>query len=421
MPYIRKTTDLFISDSLRNVLQEIRGESLIAARLLSRIPKEDMVDDHIDYLSISDTDITKISYLSKDRISKLEPGKDIWNSSKRFHARPGSVVNKIFKDSSPKDVEIFNNLYKAALTKSEFIFKVVSGEKIRKYYLIDNYRQESGSLGSSCMKYENCQEFFNLYVDNDPIIKMLVMIGTDGLLMGRALLWNFDSHKVMDRIYTINDEEFTYHFKKWAIDNGYMYKNEQKWNSTLLFQLDGKRVEQKFSIKLKNFEYHRYPYLDTFKFLDKKEGILYNYIPNESVKTVSSPDGGYFGHNHLQLDFVTRLYHNNGETVPINYFEGKYIENSDLRTLESSAQWSKVNNTFILAKDCVYSEEIRDFIFNEELDNLNNKELIEQIKLNKKQKKEVKENLEFLVKSGYSTSTAWSFDIDLMSTISRLA
>ena len=389
MPYFRKTIDITISEKLKEILEEIKDSSIIASMLLKRNHKDDLIENHVDYLNISDADQTKISYLSQDKVEKInsiprsesieEHGCIYWNNSFRVRARPGSVVQKIFKNLSSRDVEIFNNLYKSALNKINFELKVVDGELIKKYYYESTYSDSRGSLGSSCMKYSNCQNFFNIYIDNKDIVKMLIMLDNDGLLLGRALLWNFDDYKVMDRIYTINDEELAYHFKKWALEKGYMYKHEQKWNNTLAFEINGKKTEHEFCIKLPFYDYSRYPYLDTFKFLDREKGMLYNYIPHDNIQTICAPDGRWYPSDFLALDFITKLYHNRGETIIIKYKDGKFTD-EELRTHSNNVEWSRVNDLHILKTDAVYSEEIDDFIFNENLDELNNKESIEKVK-----------------------------------------
>lgn len=379
MPYIRKTVNLNISDSLREILEEIKDASVLAERLLKRNDKEDLQEDFVDYISISVEDQTKISYLSPEKMQLIDPS-DYWTTNRRVRARPGSVIQKIFKNLLPRDVEIFNNLYKSALNRIKFTLKIVEGESIKRYYYGENYRNSDGSLGSSCMKYINRQDYLNIYVDNPSIIKMLIMVDDEGYLLGRSLLWNCNGYKIMDRIYTINDEELSYHFKKWAIDNGYMYKHEQKWNNTLSFELDGKKIEQKIEIKLPFFKYQKYPYLDTFKFLDSKKGALYNYIPNDYIKTLCSADGDLYSSDFLALDFVTNLFQNRDETVSIRYFDGKFI-NHELRTHSSNVEWSRLNDMYILRKDCFHNEEVDDYIFCETLDQLNDKKAIENAKI----------------------------------------
>ena len=230
-------------------------------------------------------------------------------------------------------------------------------------------------------KERNAKKFFGMYVDNPSVIKMLIMVDDNDLIMGRALLWNIDDNKVMDRIYTTNDEEFQYHFKKWAITNGYIYKHEQKWNNTLMFESNGEKIEKQLQIKLNSFKYDKYPYLDTFKFFDRNSGVIYNYLPeNDSIKTICAPDGSILPGDYLMQDFKTNLFQHRGEMVPIYYLDGTINKSSRFFTHSPNTDFSRVNNLYILKDDSKYSEEIDDFIFNEELDHLNDKEGMEIIR-----------------------------------------
>ena len=215
--YERKTFDLFISDKLRKLLEPFKNESQVANLLLHRRCNKDLfVDNPINFISISDSDRTKISYLSFDRIKKsIDDGADCWTTSSRYHCKPGAFIGKLFKDISSKEVEKFANLYKTIVNKKDFTFDVVKGDDIRKYYHYDFHESNSGSLGNSCMRYDRCQKFFELYSDND-VVSMLIMKNSDGKLIGRALLWDFDGNKVMDRIYTVQDDEYQHFLKKWA-------------------------------------------------------------------------------------------------------------------------------------------------------------------------------------------------------------
>ena len=305
------TYDIFVSDKLKSILFKIKDISRVA-ELMLRIthPIDILHDEPVNYISVSESDPTKISYQTKDRIECMSSEFDVW-THKRLFARPGSVVNKIFKDVfTSKDIEVFNNLYKSALSLVKFDFKIVNGYDIIKYYHGNNYDGCSGSLGNSCMKYDNCQKFLHLYAENPNIVSMLVMTNPDNRVIGRALLWEFNDQKVMDRIYTNNDEELPYHFKKWASDNNFIYKHEQRWNNTLWFEDGGKRVYKEFKIKLDNWKFDYYPYMDTFKFFDRGTGFIYNYIPADVMyKTISAADGSQLNPDYLAKDFVTDLFH----------------------------------------------------------------------------------------------------------------
>lgn len=378
MPYTRKTVDILISDELRKVLKVIETQSLVAHLLLRKRHRlEDVVDNPINYISISKTDKNKISYLSKDRISSLEEDGysqyEYWESSKRYQAKPGAFVAKIFKNIPPKEVENFSNLFKAESNKVEFKFEVVKGSSIKDYYYWESYESDRGSLGISCMKHESCQKYFDVYVENVENVSMLVMLNSEGNLKGRALLWKIGSYKIMDRIYTTDDEKLHLHFKKWATENGYLYKSEQNWYNTLFFgnmNTDYKEIKLEINLPNKNFRY--YPYLDTFKFIDN-EGVLYNYIPSGvDIRTLCSTDGSKHDSDYLRFDSIDKVFRYRGESM--------YIDHLGIYTSERNVVWSEINNQYILKTDSFYDEDLSDYIFKKELDDKNDQLKIDERK-----------------------------------------
>ena len=387
MAYERKTFDLIISEELRAVLSEIESDSQVAKLLLKmRHDKDELVEDPINFISVAQ-DKTKISYLTKDRIAKIEDPSLYWSSSRRFAVKPGGFISKIFKDISAKEVEKFSNLYRAQSNKSKFTLGVVDGLKMLTYYHINSYAQERGTLGASCMKYDNCQDYLGIYTNNTNKVKMLVMLNEDGGLMGRALLWDFENHKIMDRIYTIADEEFAFQFKKWATDNGYLYKSEQNWYNTLNFEnLSTPKQELRLSIKLDEFSFRRYPYVDTFKFFDEEAGILKNYMDGNDFKTLCTSDGGRYDSDYLVFDDIDRVLRHRGDSVYVRYL--------DIRTSHNNVNYSEINDQYILRRDAIYDEEINEYLFNEENDKFNNIEKINERKeyLRKRREKMVKKD-----------------------------
>ena len=171
MTYERKTFDLIISEELRSLLLEIESDSLVAKMLLNkRQNREDLIENPINFISIAQ-DKTKISYLTLDRISKIEDISSYWSSSKRFAIKPGGFISKLFKNIPAKEVEKFSNLYRAQSNKAEFKLSIVDGSKMLTYYHINSYAQERGTLGASCMKYDNCQDYLGIYTHNSDKVK----------------------------------------------------------------------------------------------------------------------------------------------------------------------------------------------------------------------------------------------------------
>jgi hypothetical protein len=366
MSYKRKTVDIIISEDLRTILSNIRSQSVVADKLLKRrVLKEEVVENHINYISVSSSDNTKISYLTKERIESLNPS-EYWTSSRRFQVKPGVLVSKILKDIHPKSIEEFANLFKSETTKQVFTFEVVKGERIRDFYLWENYaHNDSGSLGISCMKHDSCQKLLDIYCKNENQVSMLAMLDKEGLLLGRAILWNIDKNKIMDRIYTVNDNELPLQFKKWATDNGYLYKSNQNWASTLQFEnlkTQKREIELSFDLESKKFRY--YPYMDTFKFLDVN-GIVYNYHPkNVEFYTLATCDGGKYEQDYFKLDDIDRVFRHRSECVWLDYLK--------INTHDGNTYWSRANDCHILKKDAVYNNQADDYIFNEEYNQLNN-------------------------------------------------
>lgn len=361
MPYQRKTVDLFVSEELKSLLSSIKDDSVVAKMLLkSRQSKSDIVDSFVNYISISTQDRGKISYVSQDRMSIIDES-EYWTSPKRYQAKPGAFVSKIFKNIPAKEVENFSNLFKSVSLKPKFTFSVVKGDDIKKYYHWESYAKDRGTLGVSCMKHDNCQKLLNIYSDSEQV-SMLVMLDDENKLMGRALLWNLSPNKIMDRIYTIDDESLRFHFKKWATDNNYWYKSEQNWYNTLQFEQLGKeKVELEIEAKMDKFRY--YPYMDTFKFVDIETNSVFNYIPKNSdnIRTLVACDGSKYDRDYLRFDSIDRIFRYRGETVYIPYL-GIY-------THENNTRWSRLNDHYILLDDCKYSDDLDDYIFIDETKN----------------------------------------------------
>lgn len=349
-----------ISKKLREVLLQFADNSAIARTLLQdEVSNDQLKKSDINYLCVSSIDKSKISYLTTDRLQKIEP-QEIWTSPKRYHQKPGGLISKIFKNFTSKEVENFSNLFRAFADKKEFEFDIISGESLKRYYHEDSYNCVSGSLGNSCMRYSRCSKYFDFYVEND--IKMLIMTSPDGSLLGRALLWECEGHKIMDRIYTVNDEDFMFYFTHWADSNGHYYKKRQNWSSTLQFIKNGEQVELMLKYKLKKSTFSYYPYVDTFKWIDFEEGYLYNYKPehfsnNLDYGVLLSSEGSINKASCLQFDSITKDWHHDGNLVWISYRE--------FYTQPCNTFYSETNDMHIIKSDAIWSEEFQDYIFSD--------------------------------------------------------
>ena len=57
------------------------------------------------------------------------------------------MIKKFLKNTTEKELDLFTSLYKAATAKKDFVFEIVTGEDIKKYYHEDSYKpMSSGAI-----------------------------------------------------------------------------------------------------------------------------------------------------------------------------------------------------------------------------------------------------------------------------------
>jgi hypothetical protein len=95
------------------------------------------------------------------------------------------------------------------------------------------------------MKYDRCQEYFDIYIENPDVCSLILKDPVESSIHGRALLWIDDGTKYMDRVYT-NRNGLDGLFEKWGDENG--YKSKYANDST------------KKSVNVVANDYVKYPY-----------------------------------------------------------------------------------------------------------------------------------------------------------------
>jgi hypothetical protein len=176
-----------------------------------------------------------------------------------------------------KTFESFDNTNKIEL---------VDGEKIRECYLEDNYDTNAyeGTLGNSTMRYKKSQPYLDIYVENPEVCKLLVLRSNEGKVRARALVWTLtDGSSYLDRISYINEKDESLLFE-WAKKNGI----DNNYGSEFNQFMEGNLGE----VKLKKYVFNYYPYMDTFKYLDYKRGILSDMVCDDCYALTES-NGGY--------------------------------------------------------------------------------------------------------------------------------
>lgn len=266
--------------------------------------------------------------------------------SNRTDTSIGRIVRKLFNNEfTDIEIEDFVNKFKSERDISKD-FELIKGEDIIHWYNEKQYI-EGGVLGDSCMRYDSCSSYINFYAENSDKISLLILHDNNNpdKIRGRALVWNLDEPKnriYMDRIFYISDYIMDL-FKKYAKDQGWLYKKNQNNSSDGPF-IDTVNDETLYDMKLVVNDIKdigKYPYLDTIKYL--KVDTLTNYIDeeanNEEVKKLTRTNGSYrdVGYYSSYYDEVIDLsdynmclwindYRNNEDSFYSDFYDG-YIDN----------------------------------------------------------------------------------------------
>jgi hypothetical protein len=274
-------------------LEDIKDDSNIANIIYNLFDFETYIDEDLpqNWVSVTDKDDT-ISFLPDKKADKLNKDDDFevaYVVKGRSEMKIGrfaralltntEVINSLDPDDydltkiefTDKEYEDFVNLYKSTFVKLNTKFELVSGQRIKECYDVDNYKYESrGQLGNSCMKLDSCQEYFGIYTENPDVCRLLVLFDGDKIL-GRAIVWKLDkspckSQYFMDRVYTSSDSDVI-KFNNYCDKEGWMrkYKNNCDNLDSYYFIYKGETIMGEISVKLRNAEFDKYPFVDTLK------------------------------------------------------------------------------------------------------------------------------------------------------------
>lgn len=204
-------------------------------------------------------------------------------NNKKVEIKFGRFLKSICKEYpvvsfSDKEIEDKHNLY-LLFQQGNYIktIKDIKGLDILKYYKRDRQLSKVGSkLYNSCMNDKE-EAFLKIYTDNKNI--SLIAVEQLNLVVGRALVWTLpNGNKVIDKRYTSHDWVDT-QFKSIIEEDNL---------------IDWADLDMDIEIELDNVEYDYYPYVDTFRYLDKENKKLSNTLRNRSNKYIlSRTDGSY--------------------------------------------------------------------------------------------------------------------------------
>ena len=222
----------------------------------------------------------------------------------RSDIKLGRLVNALLPGKfSDKEVEEFVNKFKATKDKVGERFELVSGDDINTWYNWENYSKMEGTLGNSCMAKKS--GIFNIYTENPEMCQLLILLNEEDKLIGRALIWKLKSlniHKsdeeviFMDRQYSILESDVE-KFRNYAKEKGWSYKCYNNHHSFGTMNYKGEDKNVSMTIEVKQKDYRRYPYMDTFRRYNHETGLLYNDddqdSDNEGQYILDDTGGGY--------------------------------------------------------------------------------------------------------------------------------
>ena len=411
----KSTMRIFYSDQFRKLLEKVSKKNISNKIATILLESEDSYTDLDVYTAIDITDKNDmISYIQVSRLERENPtggtnihkipnvnlqaitlksvSDRIWGDGRTPYYSIGRWVRHIFTDVkkeaiSNTDLENFVIAYKMVYglkdqkeDDNDNRLELVSGEEIRKWYLEDNYEKdcETTDLGKSCMRYKKCQEYFDIYVKNPEVCKLLILKSeteTDKIC-ARALLWTidntskgYDNELYLDRIYFVDVDDVEYYYN-WCKKNGVKlaYDNYRMGS-------DIKALKYFADVNLGEHEYETFPYIDTFGYYNPYEYKLFQEEDKDSYK-VQQTDGSFIPlservYSERYGDYINKEDAEWCEDVDdwLPREDTVYLEYKDISvSTDASTVYSSKTERYYYTHDCDYSECMSDWLCSEDVD-----------------------------------------------------
>jgi hypothetical protein len=361
---------IYYSDDFKDILLRIGNNNDSDIQLINKklLDIEDNIKSDVSFIDITDNN-NYLSFIQANRAyRKWENDKTFMNyyqwlnfhshnkesylwKEQRSEIRIGVLVKKLLKEGKmtsllDKQLEKYINVFKSVYDSKKNAyerFDLVSGELIRKWYLVDNYAEKRGQLGNSCMRYNKCQDFLNIYVKNEDVCKLLILYSDDTKtkISGRALVWTLkDGRIVIDRIYTNNDSDINL-FQKYAYDRDWILVKNLKYDVVN-------------EIQLKEWRFFTYPFMDNFMCLNINDGTLSDnedVWPSKGWIKMQSTDGTYYDDDSVWSEY-----------------EGEYIRRDDAVYLSDIGDWGYGENSIWLEYTSEYVSQNADITYSKYTD-----------------------------------------------------
>ena len=392
----------FYSVRFRQFLTEIvksKKPGSEVANFILHAEQSNQIEDDITFIDMTDSN-DKVSFIQLNRVKRMydiqkkeieEQGKYVFFSfeqwvegkalseesspwkNQRTDLYIGRFVNRVSEKANqkldPTEIERFVNTYKAkfdSFKSGESRFEEVSGEVIKHWYHQNNYEAVKGQLGNSCMRKGSCQSFFKIYTENPEVCSLLILKSEEDYdkIAGRALVWKLsDGRTYMDRVYTVRDSDAQL-FDEYANKRGWLNEDSM-----------GHRDFIKMIVKLKHWRFEEYPYMDTFKCLNKDDGYLSSdedKWPSPGFWKLEDTGGGYDGDNLVYSDYHGEYIDRDEAVRTINgdwCLEdcAVYLEYKDgWATQDEETVSCNYNGDNYFLEDTYYSDVLEDYIYTED-------------------------------------------------------
>lgn len=349
---------LFASENIKDIIGRIDDP---IAKILSNLFEKD-IDTKYNILDTTDTN-DRISFITNtNATSKVESGINPEELFRKTNSQTtiGRVIRSILTDNNisytDHDIEIFVNKFKSTWDmvennkKNRQPISIVKGEDIRYWYKESNYCKSTlngkGTLGNSCMKYDKCQKYLEIYVRNPDQVSMIIYVDDENKLLSRALLWNTNKGVFLDRIYYTNDSDENLIYT-WA-----------KANCNVL-----SLSESNLEVKLTGWSnadgsYDYYPYMDTMIMYYIKNRTLYSeddiYVDHKNcLFELQDTDGTGLSMDRIYCSLEDQYY--NIEETRYSTYHGSHI------SIENSI-WSRFHNSYVHTEYVRRSKILDDYI-----------------------------------------------------------
>jgi len=284
-----------------------------------------------------------VSFLPAGKEHKVnDDGK--WSREGRQDGKPARVIRKVIPqiltdhlDIKDTDYEKFSNLVASYVgvhgdgdggSDPAYTMVVCNGELIPLYYANDQYScYAGGNLANSCMRHSD-SDFFDIYKHNPDKISMAVCLDNDHRVAGRALIWNTDNSGLcMDTIYASDNIQPM--FIDFAIRNGMRYKSSQSCHHHEFDVKDRQPASGSMdvSVRIRNWDYSYYPYMDSLRYLCEDTGKLCNFEPNGDYRTLRDTDGSWEDTSHNVTCIVSgdRIHEDDAVHLDYRNSNGRFI------------------------------------------------------------------------------------------------